>query len=119
MDSWISFWLAELTTPPASPIYLALFIVFLVLSVLGIYVFRGIPHWIIDSRESQLLRLFAANIALVALLGGAVLVLQSMSVPLVSRRIWVGLVVLILALHLVALAALGRFMARRSGASGG
>jgi hypothetical protein len=119
MDSWISFWLAELTEPPASPIYLVLFVAFLVLGTLGIYAFRGIPHWIIESRQSRLLRVFAANIAIVALIGASILVLQSMSVPLVSRRLWLGLAVLVLGLHLLALLGLRRWLRRRPSSDSG
>jgi hypothetical protein len=118
MDSWISFWLADLHEPLSSPIYLMLFVAFLILATLGIYTFRGIPHWIIESRQSRLLRLFAANIAILALAGAAVLVLQSTSVPVVSKRLWLGIIVLGLLLHLVVLLGLGRFLVRR-GTSGG
>ena len=118
MDSWISFWTAELTEPLSSPIYLALFVTFLALATLGIYAFRGIPNWIIGSRQSRLLRLLTANIAILSLVGGAVLVLQSMSVPGVSRRLWLGIVVLFLLVHLLALLGLGRLLIRRSSSAG-
>jgi hypothetical protein len=119
MDSWISFWLAELHEPLSSPVYLVLFVAFIILATLGIYTFRGIPHWIIESRQSRLLRLFAANIAMLALIGAAVLVLQSMSVPVVSKRLWLGIVLLVLLLHLLALLGLGRYLVRRAGSDGG
>jgi hypothetical protein len=114
MDSWISFWLAELTEPLSSPLYLVLFVAFVLLATLGIYAFRGIPHWIIESRQSRVLRLFAANVAMISLLGAGVLVLQSMSVPFVNRRIWLGIVVLMLLGHLLALCGLGGRLLRRS-----
>jgi hypothetical protein len=91
-----------------------LFVAFLILATLGIYAFRGIPHWIIESPQSRLLRLFAGNIAVVALLGAAVLVLQSMSVPVISRRLWLGIVILVLMSHFVALLVLGRVLVRRA-----
>lgn len=118
MDSWIAFWLADLTEPLSSPIYLALFLAFLILGTLGIYAFRGIPHWIIESHQSRVLRLFAANIAIVAVIGASVLVFQSMGVPVVSRRLWVGIVVLVLALHLLALLGIGLMLTRRSVSDG-
>ena len=119
MDSWISFWLAELTEPLSSPIYVIMFVAFLMFATLGIYGFRGIPHWVIESRQSQVLRLLLAIIAIVSLFGAAVLVLQSMSVPFVNRRIWFGIPVLMLLGHLLALVVLARTMTRRSVPDGG
>jgi hypothetical protein len=114
MDSWISFWLAELTEPLSSPVYLVMFVAFLVFATLGIYGFRGIPHWVIESPQSRLLRLLLANIAIVSLFGAAVLVLQTTGVPFANRRIWFGIAVLVLLGHLLALVGLSRMMARRS-----
>jgi hypothetical protein len=114
MDSWISFWLAELTEPLSSLIYVIMFVAFLVFATLGIYGFRGIPHWVIESPQTRLLRLLLANIAIVSLFGAAVLVLQSMSVLWVNRRIWFGIPVLVLLGHLLILGWLSRTMARRS-----
>jgi hypothetical protein len=113
MDFWISFWFAELSEPPASPIYLALFIQFIIVGAAAIYAFRGIPHWIIESPQSRFLRLACASMAILAIAGASILVLQSMSVPVVSRRIWLGLVIGVLCLHLLAFVALRRFILRR------
>src|SRR4051794_6362284 len=113
MDSWISFWLADLSEPPASPIYLVLFIQFIIVGTAAIYAFRGIPHWTIESPQSRFLRLTSATMALLAIAGASILVLQSMSVPVVSRRIWLGVVVGLLCLHFLALIALRRFFLRR------
>src|SRR5215208_4897784 len=96
MDSWISFWLADLTEPPASPIYLALFI-----------------QLIIEGPQSRFLRLACASLAILAIAGASILVLQSMSVPVVSRRIWLGVIIGVLWLHFLALIALSRFILRR------
>ena len=114
MDAWIAFWLADLSEPPSNPIYLALFVLFLVLSTAAIYAFRGIPHWIIDSPRTRLLRWSAAVTAVLGIAGASVLVLQSMSVPLVSRRMWLALVVVLLAIHFVVLALSARLLVRRT-----
>src|SRR5512132_1526831 len=98
MDAWVAFWLTDFSEPPANPLYLVLFVVFALVSSLAIYTFRGIPNWLIESRESRLLRLFSANIAALATTGACLLVLLSMSVPVVSRRIWLAAIVVVLAL---------------------
>ncbi|HEX3244464.1 MAG TPA: hypothetical protein VHX16_03565 [Chloroflexota bacterium] len=113
MDSWVAFWLTDFSEPPANPLYLVLFVVFVLVSSLALYTFRGIPNWIIESRESRLLRLFSANIAVVATAGACLLVLQSMSVPVVSRRIWLAVIVVVLALHFLGLLVVVRFFLRR------
>jgi len=117
MDTAMAFWLTDFTEPPANPLYLALFLAFVVLSSVSVYAFRGIPNWIIESRESRLLRLAAGHIAAIASAGACVLVLQSMSVPVVSRRIWIAAIVVLLVLHFVGLVILARFFIRRATAS--
>jgi hypothetical protein len=113
MDSWIAFWLADFSEPPANPLYLLLFVGFVIVGSLAMYAFRGIPSWVIESRESRLLRLSVANIAAVAITGGGILVLQSMSVPVVSRRVWLAAIVVVLALHFLGLLVVARFVLRR------
>jgi hypothetical protein len=108
MDTWIAFWLADFSEPPSNPVYLALFAVFLILGTAAIYTFRGIPHWIIDSPRTRVLRSSAAVGALLSIVGASILVLQAMSVPVVSRRIWLAVIVILLGVHFVLFALVAR-----------
>lgn len=107
IDSWLAFWLAELTEPPAHPGYAALFVAFLTAATVATYTFRGIPHWIIESQQSRLLRWSSAVISILAMGGAGILVLQLMRVSFVSRRVWLALVVIALTIQLGTLAIAG------------
>jgi branched-subunit amino acid transport protein AzlD len=87
----IFYWFTDPSEPPSHPIYAVLFGMFFLAAVLGVYLYRALPDWVMDSPRSRRARGLMLAISIVAVIGDTLIIFQLMQVPFVSRRLWLGI----------------------------